>query len=43
DVTHGDDDYIIIIAAGVKVLKGFFVIKATRSDDVLDDVAIKKL
>ncbi|GJX22055.1 hypothetical protein Tco_0226500 [Tanacetum coccineum] len=30
DVTHGDDDYIIIIAAGVNVLKGFFVIKVTR-------------
>ncbi|GKF42064.1 hypothetical protein Tco_0125406, partial [Tanacetum coccineum] len=30
DVTHGDDDYIIIIVAGVNVLKGFFVIKVTR-------------
>ncbi|GJS54979.1 hypothetical protein Tco_0628341 [Tanacetum coccineum] len=29
DVTHGDDDYIIIIAEGVNVLKGFFVIIVT--------------
>ncbi|GJU48042.1 hypothetical protein Tco_1217597 [Tanacetum coccineum] len=43
DVTHGDDDYIIIIAAGVNVLKGFFVIKVTKSDDVPDDVVIQKL
>ncbi|GJU58098.1 zinc finger BED domain-containing protein RICESLEEPER 2-like protein [Tanacetum coccineum] len=43
DVTHGDDDYIIIIVAGVNVLKGFFVIKVTRSDDVPDDVVIQKL
>ncbi|GKE51718.1 hypothetical protein Tco_1486874 [Tanacetum coccineum] len=43
DVTHGDDDYIIIIAAGVNVLKGFFVIKVTRSDDVPDDVNLRDL